>query len=91
MQNSKFKILGFELRLLVFSFQLLVILGLVGCTTVGFFMPDRPPYYRRLWQTYKRTNLKESTAADVMAAIRSSEYELLSQSKIVRHMANCIP
>ena len=69
----------FDFCLLIFAF----LLGLGGCTTVEFLTPDKPPYYRQLWQTYKRTNLKESTAADVMAAIRSSEYELLSQSKSV--------
>lgn len=79
--NSKFKIrlsliLSFTLWFLVFS-----LFFLASCAVVDFVKPDKPPYYRQLWETYNHTCLKESTAADVLAVIRSSEYDLLSQSK----------
>ena len=81
--NSKFKIclsliLSFAMWLLVFSFYFLA-----SCAVVDFVKPDKPPYYRQLRETYGRTHLKESTSAEVLAVIRSSERELLSQSKSV--------
>jgi len=58
-------------------------LSLCGCAVLDFVKPDSPPYYRQLWETYNHIKLEESTAADVLSIIRSSEYELLSQSKSV--------
>ena len=82
-QNLKCKISSFELWFLVFSFQLLVILGLYGCSVLEYFQPERPPYDEQLSECYRRTKLKESSSADVLAAIHIPEYELLSQSKSV--------
>ncbi len=54
-----------------------------GCSVVDFFKPDKPPYYRQLLETYNQTILRQSSSADVLAAIYNPEYELLSQSKSV--------
>ena len=54
-----------------------------GCSVVDFVKPDKPPYYRQLWDTYNQTSLRQSSSADVLAAIYTPEYELLSQSKSV--------
>ncbi len=82
-QNLKCKISSFELWFLVFSFQLLVILGLCGCSVLEFFQPEGPPYDEQLSERYHRTKLRESSSADVLAAIHRHEFELLSQSKSV--------
>ncbi len=82
-QNLKCKISSFELWFLVFTFQLLVVLGLYGCSVLESFRPEGPPYDKQLSERYNRTKLKESSSADVLAAIHRPEYELLSQSKSV--------
>jgi len=82
-QNLKCKISSFELWFLVFSFQLLVILGLYGCSVLEQLWPEGPPYDKQLSERYHRTKLKESSSADVLAAIHIPEYELFSQSKSV--------
>ena len=82
-QNLKCKVSSFELWFLVFSFQLLVILGLYGCSVLEYFHLERPPYDEQLSECYHRTKLRESSSADVLAAIHRHEFELLSQSKSV--------
>ena len=82
-QNLKPKILNFELRFLVFTFQLLVISGLCGCAVVDYFKPEKPPYDEQLSQTYYITKLKQSSSADVLPMIHKPAYELLSQSESV--------
>ena len=82
-QNLKLKILNFESWFFAFSFQLLVVLGLCGCSVVEYFKPEGPPYDEELSASYYQTKLKESSSADVLATIHRPEYELLSQSKSV--------
>jgi hypothetical protein len=82
-QNLKFKILNFESWFFAFSFQLLVVFGLCGCSVVEYFRSEKPPYDEELSASYYQTKLKESSSADVLATIHRPEYELLSQSKSV--------
>ncbi len=82
-QNLKCKISSFELWFLAFTFQLLVVLGLYGCSVLEFFQPEGPPYDEQLSQRYHRTKLKESSSADVLTAIHKHELELLSRSTSV--------
>ena len=82
-QNLKLKILNFESWFFAFSFQLLVVFGLCGCSVVEYFRPEKPPYDKELSASYYQTKLRESSSADVLATIHRSEYELLSQSKSV--------
>ncbi|MBN2455857.1 MAG: hypothetical protein JXB29_04870 [Sedimentisphaerales bacterium] len=56
---------------------------LTGCAVVDFAMPDKRPYYRQLWENYNNIKLNDSTSADVLAVIKTSEDELISQSKSV--------
>lgn len=80
-QNLKLKPFFFGLCFLVFG-----LFGLYGCATirvVEYFKPEKPPYDEQLTQNYYLTQLKASTAADVLAAIHMPEYELLSQSRSV--------
>ncbi|MHC4735002.1 MAG: hypothetical protein ACYTDW_11185 [Planctomycetota bacterium] len=74
-QNLKLKLFFFGLCFLVF--------GLCGCAVVEYFKPEKPPYDELLSQSYYVTQLKSSTAADVLAVINMPEYELLSQSRSV--------
>lgn len=77
-QNLKLKPFFFGLCFLVF--------GLYGCAAVRvveYFKPEKPPYDEQLTQNYYLTQLKASTAADVLAAIHLPDYELLSQSRSV--------
>jgi hypothetical protein len=77
-QNLKFKPFFFGLCFLVF--------GLCGCAAVRvveYLKPEKPPYDEQLSQNYYQTQLKVSTAADVLTAIHMPEYELLSQSRSV--------
>jgi len=82
-QNLKLKISNFELWFFAFSFQLLVVFGLCGCSVVEYFKPEGPPYDEELPAGYHQTKLKESSSADVLTTIHRPEYELLSQSKSV--------
>jgi len=85
-RNVKFKVSNPKLRLLVFSFQLLAILGLPGCVvrdTVALLMPERGASYEQVAAGYQQTELKTSGAADVLGVINIPEFELLSQSKSV--------
>ena len=86
-QDLKLKILNFELWFLVFSLQLLVIFAFCGCGVVEFLTPEGPPSYEQLSASYYQTELKKSSAADVLAGIRMAEYdqdmELISQSKSI--------
>jgi hypothetical protein len=82
-QNLKLKNLNFESWFFAFSFQLLVVFGLCGCSVVEYFEPLVPPYDKELSASYHQTKLKESSSADVLATIHRPEYELLSQSKSV--------
>jgi len=51
---------------------------------VEYFESEEPPYDEELSAGYNRTNLKESTSADVLVIIHRPKYaELLSQSKSV--------
>ena len=79
MAVTKLNVKSFALCLLTLSF----LWGLCGCSVLEFVEPERPPYYRQLWETYGRINLKESTAADVLTTIHRPEHELLSQSTSV--------
>jgi hypothetical protein len=86
-QNLKLKILNFELWFLIFSFQLLVIFALCGCAVVDFLTPEGLTSYEQLSAVYYRTELKQSSAADVLADIHMVEYDqvpmLISQSKSI--------
>jgi len=74
-QNLKLKIPIPGLCFLVF--------GLCGCAVVEYFKPEKPPYDEQLSESYEKTILKTSSAADVLASIHKPEYELLSQSRSV--------
>jgi len=56
---------------------------LCGCSVIDYFRPEKPPYDAELYESYRRTKLKVSSSADVLATIHRPEYELLSQSKSV--------
>jgi len=56
---------------------------LCSCSIGDYFEPLVPPYSWELSASYHQTKLKESTSADVLAAIHRPKYELLSQSKSV--------
>ena len=75
--------LFFSLRLFVFSFVLLIIVGLCGCESVGYFAPEGPPIDRELYASYDLVNLRITSSAEALATIHRPEYELLSQSKSV--------
>lgn len=92
-QDLKFKILPLLVagrgRFLAFSIQFLVVLGLCGCSVVEYLSPEEPPYKEQLSESYYRTKLRQSSSADVLAAIGpasaagSGVTQLLSQSKSV--------
>ncbi len=50
---------------------------------MDFLTPEGPPSEKQLLDAYYRTNLKESSSADVLGMIYMPEYGLLSQSKSV--------
>jgi hypothetical protein len=77
MQNQ-----GLKLKPFCFGLCFLVF-GLSGCAVVEYFKPEKPPYDEQLSQSYYLTQLKLSTAADVLGVINRPEYELLSQSRSV--------
>ncbi len=77
MQNQGLKLKRFYFVLCILVF------GLSGCAVVDYFKPEKPPYDEQLSQSYYLTQLKLSTAADVLAVINRPEYELLSQSRSV--------
>lgn len=54
-----------------------------GCSVIESFKSEQPPYDKDLSYSYKQTQLKQSTSADVLATIHRPQYELLSQSKSV--------
>jgi len=56
---------------------------LCGCSLVGYFRQEEPPYDEELAVSYHQTKLKESISAEVLGTIHRPEYELLSQSKSV--------
>lgn len=82
-QDKRLKTLNFELWLLVFSFQLLIIVGIYGCSVVEFVTPEGPPSGEQIAASYRQTKLRTSSSADVLATIYLPEYELLSQSESV--------
>jgi len=57
--------------------------ALCSCSIGEHFEPLVPPYDKELSGSYRQTKLKESSSADVLAAIARPKYELLSQSKSV--------
>jgi len=81
---GKLKILNFELWFLVFSFQLLVILCLCGCSAVEYLRPGNLSYDDAgLSATYDQTVINKSMTLDVLPRIQASKNELLSQSESV--------
>jgi len=58
-----------------------------GCRYVETLKPEGPPGMEQIYQPYSRTVLGASSPADVLAIIRGSEYELISQSESV--IASC--
>jgi hypothetical protein len=56
---------------------------LCGCSVVEYFRAEEPPSDAELYAAYWRTNLKVSTAYDVLTTVHRPEYELLSQSESV--------
>jgi len=54
-----------------------------GCSVIENIMPEKPPYDKDLSYSYEQTQLKQSSSAEVLAAIHRPKYELLSQSKSV--------
>jgi hypothetical protein len=84
--NLRFKTcsaLSFSLQLCTFSFLVLVVFGLCGCAIVNYFKREKPPYDTELYEVYSLTELKTSSAAEVLGMIHDPECELLSQSKSV--------
>ena len=66
-------------------------LCLCGCVTldiIELFRPEEPPDYEHIAQSYRQTQLKVSSSADILVTIGTGadefpEYEVLSQSKSV--------
>ncbi|MHC4424259.1 MAG: hypothetical protein ACYSWR_06275 [Planctomycetota bacterium] len=63
--------------------MVLVVFGLCGCAVVNYFKREKPPYDTELYEVYSLTELKTSSAAEVLGMIHDPECELLSQSKSV--------
>ncbi|MFZ0034301.1 MAG: hypothetical protein WAK60_04855 [Sedimentisphaerales bacterium] len=62
---------------------LLCLCALCSCSTGLYVDSVSHPYDKELTARYDQTKLKKSNSADVLAAIASPKYELLSQSKSV--------
>jgi len=103
-ENLKRKAKGYSLKLktfefytMVLCFSLLLFSFLPGCSVVEYLSPEEPPYKEQLSESYYRTKLKQSSSADVLAAIAPAppegvpertaadwgETQLLSRSKSV--------
>jgi len=78
-RNTKKEVSVRVVKFLVLAFCL----GLFGCTAMRYFKPKETPYDEQLSESYRRTRLKETSAADMLAQIYVSEYEFLSQSRSI--------
>ena len=71
----------------LYLFTSVFLCGLCGCTLfgdfVGFIKPEGAPSDEQISASYYLTELKKSSAADVLTVLHNPEYELLSQSKNV--------
>lgn len=56
---------------------------LAGCSAVGLFAPEGPPYYEDIYAGYRQVQLKTSDSADVLTTLGKAPNELISQSKSV--------
>lgn len=78
---------GNAVNKIIWSKIILVSLGCIvvcGCTWIGSMLPEKPLYNAELDNNFLQTILRQSTSADVLAAIyQMPEYELLSQSQSV--------
>jgi hypothetical protein len=78
--------LNFRWHFLTFSFQLLIIVCLCGCTVVDFVTSEDLLFDEQNSAVYKYTKLKVSNAADVLTVLSAGpgfDYELLSHSSSV--------
>lgn len=86
-QNLKPKPLNFEVWFLVFSFPLLAILGLCGCSAIMspyvVSKQQELAYDAGLSDAYYKTKLKKSGAHNVLPIISKPEHEMTSQSRSV--------
>lgn len=88
-ENYGLKLKTLEFYTMVLCFSLLLFSFLPGCFVVEYLSPEEPPYKEQLSESYYRTKLKQSSSADVLAAIGRApaagwgETQLLSQSKSV--------
>jgi len=90
MRLTKTNVKGGSLRVkncTIYFFISVFLCGLYGCSLsrdfVGFLKPEGPPSNKQLFSSYSLTELKKSSAADVLSVIHRPEYELLSQSRSV--------
>ena len=60
---------------------------LAGCSVISFLMPEGPPSNQKVIAIYRKTELKQSTAADVLTLFDKPKYALLSQSKSIIALA----
>jgi hypothetical protein len=58
-----------------------------GCSVVTFFTPEGPPSNKEIYSLYRQTILKQSTSANVLSALGTPKYALLSQSKSIVALA----
>jgi len=86
-RTRKSKISNFKLWFFVFSFQILLIVGFCGCSTIAspYFVSKQkePTYDPNLSNTYNKIILTQSGALNVIPVIHKFESELLSQSRSV--------
>jgi hypothetical protein len=86
-KTRKNKISNFKLWFFVLSFQILIILGFCGCSTIAspYFVSKQkePTYDPNLFNTYNKIILTQSGALNVIPVIHKFESELLSQSRSV--------
>jgi len=76
-----------ELLLLVFSFQLLFISSMCGCSSIlsPYILSKKKdlPYDPNIYESYNKIKLKQSGALSVLPIIHRSDSDLLSQSRSV--------
>jgi rubredoxin len=90
MRLAKTNVKGKSLRVkncTIYFFISVFLCGFCGCSLwgdfVGFFKPEGSPSDEEIFSSYSLTELKKSSAADVLTVLHRPEYELLSQSKSV--------
>jgi hypothetical protein len=54
-----------------------------GCSFLGLFEHEDPPFSKQIYSVYKKTILKQSTSSEVLVRFGTPKYATLSQSKSI--------